>query len=70
MEAGIYRAAGCKLYTTLYPCFSCAKVIKQAGIKEIYYMEEYNKKDSGVKFLSANFKEENIKKITISNMYY
>ena len=28
----------CTLYTTLFPCNECAKVIVQAGIKVIYYL--------------------------------
>jgi len=30
---------GCKMYVTLYPCNECAKLIIQAGIKEIIYLE-------------------------------
>lgn len=55
LEVGISRTQGCKLYTTLYPCFSCAKIIKQAGIKKIFFMEPYMKIDSGEKFLKQNF---------------
>lgn len=29
------------LYTTTSPCFDCAKLIIQAGVKEVYYCEEY-----------------------------
>ena len=29
---------GCTLYTTLFPCNECVKVIIQAGIKTIYYL--------------------------------
>ena len=29
---------GCTLYTTLFPCHECVKVIIQSGIKEIYYL--------------------------------
>ena len=29
---------GCTLYTTLFPCNECAKVIVQAGIEVIYYL--------------------------------
>ena len=29
--------AGCKIYTTHFPCENCAKHIIQAGIREIYY---------------------------------
>ena len=28
----------CTIYTTLFPCNECTKVIIQAGIKEIYYL--------------------------------
>lgn len=41
IEVGIGKTNGCRLYTTYYPCFSCAKIIIQAGIKRIYYMDEY-----------------------------
>ena len=39
IEVGIGKTAGCRLYTTYFPCFSCAKIIKQAGIKKIYYID-------------------------------
>lgn len=29
------------LYTTTLPCFDCAKLIIQAGVKEVYYCEDY-----------------------------
>lgn len=29
------------LYTTTLPCFDCAKLIIQAGVKEVFYCEEY-----------------------------
>jgi dCMP deaminase len=32
---------GAALYVTLSPCFECAKIIIQSGIKEVYYLEEY-----------------------------
>ena len=31
------KVEGCTLYTTLYPCNVCAKVIVQAGITEVVY---------------------------------
>lgn len=70
LEVGISRTAGCKLYTTMYPCFSCAKIIKQAGIKKIFYMDPYNKEDNGAKFLKQNFKEEDIVQVRINDIYY
>lgn len=32
---------GADLYTTLSPCFECAKLIIQSGIKAVYYLDEY-----------------------------
>ena len=33
------KVEGCTLYTTLYPCNVCAKVIVQAGITKVVYYE-------------------------------
>lgn len=41
---------GSTLYTTASPCFTCAKLLINAGIAEVYYIEEYRLKD-GVKAL-------------------
>lgn len=35
------KIEGCTLITTHSPCFECAKMIVQSGIKEVYYSEEY-----------------------------
>lgn len=32
---------GCDLYVTLLPCVTCAKLIISAGIRTVYYREEY-----------------------------
>lgn len=37
---------GSTLYLTLSPCFECAKLIKQAGIIRIVYIEKYRITDS------------------------
>ncbi|GHU49657.1 hypothetical protein FACS189459_1800 [Bacilli bacterium] len=37
---------GCKVYVTLFPCNECAKLLVQAGIKEIvYYDDKYHNLD-------------------------
>jgi len=41
------------LYVTLSPCFECAKVIIQAGIKRVCYNELYRNTD-GLEFLKKN----------------
>lgn len=38
------------MYITLSPCETCAKLIVQAGIKRVVYLEKY-KDTSGIKFL-------------------
>ena len=37
------------LYSTMAPCFECAKLIIQSGIKEVFYVEDY--RDNGGKDL-------------------
>lgn len=41
---------GCALYVSHSPCFECAKMIVQSGIKEVYYEVEYRDLSS-VEFL-------------------
>ena len=55
-------AEGSTLYVTLSPCFDCAKLIIQAGIKRIVYSEVYRKTDSFKLFKEAGIE---IKQIEI-----
>ena len=55
-------AEGSTLYVTLSPCFDCAKLIIQAGIKRIVYSETYRNTDSFKLFEEAGIE---IKKISI-----
>ena len=41
---------GATLYITLSPCKECSKLVHQAGIKRVVYLEKY-KDDSGIHFL-------------------
>jgi dCMP deaminase len=41
---------GATLYITLSPCKDCSKLVHQAGIKRVVFLEKY-KDDSGLKFL-------------------
>ena len=45
---------GCTLYTTLFPCHECAKVIIQAGIKKIYYLMDGQDVSEGQQVLEWN----------------
>lgn len=43
---------GATLFVTHFPCIECAKLIYQAGISRVYYINEYNaSKGSGYNFL-------------------
>jgi len=44
---------GCDLVVTLSPCFECAKLILQAGIKAVYYKEQYRDAE-GIAFLKKS----------------
>jgi dCMP deaminase len=38
---------GCKIFATLFPCNECAKIIIQAGINEVVYLDDkYGETDS------------------------
>jgi len=42
------------LFVTLSPCINCSKMILSAGIKKVFYLEEYDLDDEGIKFLKRN----------------
>ena len=42
LEVGPSECAGATLYSTVYPCLSCAKMIVERGIQEVIYDREYN----------------------------
>jgi dCMP deaminase len=60
-----YSTEGAILYQTLSPCFECCKLIIQAKIKEVVYLEEY-RDTSGLDLLQSvgikitHFKEEQV----------
>ncbi len=43
-------AEGATLYVTLSPCKECSKLIIQAGIRRVVFLDQY-KDDSGIQFL-------------------
>jgi len=43
-------SVGADLYTTTMPCYGCSKLIIQAGIKRVFYSEDYRDR-SGVDLL-------------------
>lgn len=51
----------CKMYVTLFPCNECAKLIIQAGINEVIYLDNKYKDLDNVKASVRLFKEAGIK---------
>lgn len=45
--------SGADLFVTHSPCLECAKLIYQAGIKNVYYANNY-RDDAGIKFLNKS----------------
>lgn len=61
------NAKGATLYLTLSPCKDCSKLILQAGIKRLVYINGY-KDDAGIGFLkSAGLEVEQITDIEIED---
>jgi len=46
-------AKGCTIYVNTFPCFQCARQIKDAGIKKVVYVEAYPIMEA-VEFLKVN----------------
>ena len=42
---------GASLFVTHEPCLGCAKIIHQAGIKEVFYRNPYPRANGGAEFL-------------------
>lgn len=51
VASSTHSCRGATLYLTMSPCKDCSKLIHQAGIKRLVYMERY-KDDSGLNFLT------------------
>ena len=51
IASSTHSCDGATLYLTLSPCKDCSKLIHQAGIKRLVYLERY-KDDSGMRFLA------------------
>lgn len=51
-----YSCKDADLYITLSPCFECAKLIIQTGIKRIFYLEDYRDLSSIELLEKANVK--------------
>ena len=40
LNKNLHDVTDCKIYTTLFPCNECAKLIVQSGIREVVYADD------------------------------
>ena len=60
-----HNCSGATLYLTLSPCKDCSKLIHQAGIKRLVYIDQY-KDTSGLDFLKeAGVTTKQVKKLDL-----
>lgn len=45
---------GATVYVTHFPCINCTKALIQAGIKNIYYREDYKNHPYAIELLDKN----------------
>ena len=45
------QTQGAEIYVTHFPCLPCMKMILQAGIKKVYYLEDYRNSDYAIQLL-------------------
>lgn len=66
---GYIKLHNCILYTSLFPCNECAKLIIQSGIKKIYYKDikkdKLSTKASKIMFKSSGVKYKKYKDLSI-----
>lgn len=51
----------CRLFVALFPCHECAKVIIQAGIKEVIYLSNKYRETPSIKVSEKLFKKAGVK---------
>lgn len=44
----------CTVYVTHFPCLNCTKALIQAGIKKIYFINDYRIDDYAIELLKKN----------------
>lgn len=57
-----------EIYVTHFPCLQCTKMILQAGIKKIHYLEDYHNDPYAIKLIEQAHVQ--CQKVTLSNEYF
>tara|TARA_B100000401_G_C52813910_1_gene725618 strand:- start:6430 stop:6864 length:435 start_codon:yes stop_codon:yes gene_type:complete len=57
---------GCEAYITHFPCLTCTKLLIAAGVKKIYYINDYKNDESVYNFVAQESEiNHNVKKVPI-----
>lgn len=56
------------IYVTHFPCLQCSKVIIQAGIKNLYYLHDYNNNKYAIELLRHS--DIQIKKVDLADDFF
>lgn len=59
---------GADIYVTHFPCLQCSKVIIQAGIKNLYYLHDYNNNKYAIELLKHSNIQ--IKKVNLADNFF
>ena len=59
---------GAEIYVTHFPCLHCTKAILQAGIKKIYYLNDYHNNQYALDLIQQVGVE--IEKVTLDPVYF
>lgn len=59
---------GADIYVSHFPCLQCSKVIIQAGIKNLYYLHDYNNSDYAIEILEHS--KININKVEMPDDFF
>ncbi|MDR0691359.1 MAG: ComE operon protein 2 [Streptococcaceae bacterium] len=57
-----------EIYVTHFPCLACTKMILQAGIRKIFYLEDYHNNEYALKLISAV--GVSVEKVSLSRKYF
>lgn len=59
---------GAEIYVTHFPCLQCTKMILQAGIRKIHYLEDYRNDEYGLNLIKKSGAE--VIKVDLAEKYF
>lgn len=62
------QTEGAEIYVTHFPCLQCTKMIIQAGIKKINYLEDYHNNEYALKLIEQAHVQ--LQRVTLSKNFF